>query len=213
MKHVLSTVLFAAAVAAQSPVCATGVVQPVTGPTICMQGETHTLLGTQVMLRSQLVNLQQYVGQLVRVEGPDIGVTCRVLDVAAVTPARATLVSCGTPMPGCPMKFKVGPGAIGRYALVVSFRAGYQPFGCAPPDWIDGTLLLGSPAITLVVAMFPGPSGDYVWQIPNSPSLVGTRLWFQGARQDIGPVGPVELTNTVPVVLSPFMPPCGGIGC
>lgn len=212
MKHLLSTLVLAAAAIAQTPVCVTGVVQPV-GPTICMQGETHMLADTQIMLRSQLVNLQQYVGQLVRVEGNDIGLMCRVLDVAAVAPAPATLESCGTPMPGCQMKFKVQPGAIGRYALVASLSPGFQPWGCSPPDWIDGSLLVGTPSVTLVVAMFPGPSGDYVWQIPNTPSLAGVALWFQGARQDIGPVGPVQLTNTLRVVLVPFMPPCGGIGC
>jgi len=190
-----------------------GVVEPVGGPTICMQGETHRLADTTVMLKSSLVNLSQYVGQLVRVEGRDVGLVCNVLDVTAVTPTYAQLETCGTPMPGCPIKVKVGPGAIGRYAILASFGPGFLPIGCAPPDFVDGTMLLRSPAITLVVAMFPGPYGEFVWQIPNQPSLQGVQIWFQGARQDIGPVGPVQLTNSVRLLIVPFMPPCGGINC
>ena len=78
---------------------------------------------------------------------------------------------------------------------------------------LDGTVLLGSPAITLVVAMFSGPFGEYVWALPNDPSLSGVQLQFQGARQDIGPVGPIQLTNVLPVQLVPFLPPCGSINC
>jgi hypothetical protein len=52
-----------------------------------------------------------------------------------------------------------------------------------------------------------------VWPLPNDPSLQGVHLRFQGARQDIGPVGPVQLTNVLPVTLVPFLPPCGSINC
>jgi len=212
MKAILLASLLAGLASAQSSVCVTGLVQAV-GPTICMQGETHVLAGTQVYLRSNLLNLNQFLGQLVRIEGNDIGLVCHVLDVSAVRPAPATLTSCGTPMPGCSMKLKVGPGAIGRYALVASFGSGFQPMGCSPPDWLDGTLLLGSPSYTLAFAMFGGPFGEYVWPIPNQPSLQGVQIWFQGVRQDIGPVGPIELTNVLRVQLVPFMPPCGSINC
>lgn len=212
MKCLLAASFLLAIAPAQSRVCITGVVEAV-GPTICMQGETHRLAATSVYLRSNVINLGQFVGQNVRVDGNDIGLLCHVLDVTAVSPARARLELCGTPMPGCSIKLKVGPGAIGRYALAVSFGPGYLPLGCSPPDFLDGTWLLGSPAITLVVATFGGPFGEYVWPIPNNPSLQGVQLRFQGARQDIGPVGPVEFTNVLPVGLVPFMPPCGSINC
>jgi len=212
MKSLLSLSLCAAAVA-QAPVCLSGTVQPVGGPTICMQGETHRLVDTSVLLKSSTVNLNQYVGQLVRIEGRDIGLVCNVIDVTAVTPTYAQLAICGTPMPGCQIKVKVGPGAIGQYAILASFGTGFLPIGCAPPDFVDGTMLLRSPALTLVVAMFPGPYGELVWQIPNQPSLQGVQIWFQGARQDVGPVGPVQLTNSARILIVPFMPPCGGINC
>lgn len=213
MKAILTTAFLTALAAAQSTVCVSGVVQPVTFPTVCMQGETHFLAGTQVYLRSAVVPLPQLVGQNVRLQGHDIGLVCRVLDVSAAGPAPAQLDYCGTPMPGCSLRFKVTPGAIGQYGLFASLGAGFQPLGCAPPDWLDGSLLLGWPIHTFLVALFPGPVGDYVWPIPNSPSVQGVQVWFQGARQDLGPVGPVEFTNVLRLVIVPFMPPCGGINC
>lgn len=203
----------AAVVPAQSPVCATGVIEPVGGPSICQQGETHRLAGTRVLLRSSTVNLATHVGQNVRIEGVDIGLLCTVVEVNVVTAPLATLEHCGTPMPGCAVKFKVGPGAIGRWALLASFGQAFQPLGCVGRDFLDGTLLLTLPAVTVGFGMFTGPFGEVVLAIPNVPALSGTTLWLQGARQDIGPVGPVEFTNSEVLQLVPFMPPCGGINC
>jgi hypothetical protein len=213
MKVPMLAVLLTAAALAQNPVCATGVIEPVTGPTICMQGETHLLAGTRLYLRSRAVDLNRYLGQLVRVEGPDIGVTCNILEVTAVTNPHAILNWCGTAMPGCPIKLQVGPGAIGRWALFGSFGPGYLPLGCGGIEWIDGTVFMLLPAVSLGGGMFPGPWGEIVLPIPPSMSLVGTRVWFQGARQDIGPVGPVQLTNVQLITITPFMPPCGSINC
>lgn len=212
MLRILTVVSFSALLAAQT-ICVSGVVQPVPGPTICMQGETHYLAGTQVYLRSSAVPLAQLVGQNVRLEGLDVGLVCRVIDVSAAAPASARLTYCGTPMPGCSLRFKVEPGAIGMYGLFGSLAPAFVPLGCAPPSSIDGTLLLDAPIHVFVVAFFPGPSGDYVWAIPNIPSVAGTQVWFQGARQDIGPVGPIEFTNAQRILIAPFMPPCGGINC
>ena len=211
MKSIFAAALLLAAVPAQN-ICVTGVLEP-SGFTICMQGETHHLADTPVFLRSNTINLNAFLGQNVRVEGTDIGLLCRVLDVTSATPAGATLELCGTPMPGCSIKLKVGPGAIGQWALAASFGSGFLPLGCAPPDMLDGTWLLGTPAVTLVVAPFTGPFGEYIWPLPNDPSLQGIQLMFQGARQDFGPIGPIQFTNVLPVQLIPFMPPCGSINC
>lgn len=212
MKPFLAAALLLAAVPAQTRICVSGVVVT-SGFTICQQGETHRLADTSVYLRSSTVNLNAFLGQNVRVDGTDIGLLCRVLDVTAATPAPATLELCGTPMPGCSIKFKVGPGAVGSYALAASFGSGILPLGCSPPDMLDGTWLLGSPAVTIVVAPFSGPFGEYTWPLPNNPSLQGVSLRFQGARQDTAPVGPAQFTNVLPVQLVPFMPPCGSINC
>lgn len=192
-------------------VCLNGVLEPVGGPTICQQGETHLVSGTRVYLRSRTVDLNRWNGQLVRIEGSDISVTCRVLDVTQVTLPTAVLRLCGSPSPGCPVKLTVGPGAIGQWLLFGSFQQGYQPFGCTFP--VDGTLLLGGAISTVSGGMFGGPSGDTVIFIPLNPALVGLRVLFQGARQDIGPIGPPQLTNVELLVLSPFMPPCQPLNC
>lgn len=209
MRFLLAATLLLAAVPAQTRICVSGVVEDA-GFTICMQGETHRLADTPVYLRSNTINLASFLGQNVRVDGIDIGLMCRVLDVTAVTPAPATLELCGTPMPGCSIKFKVGPFGVGLWALAASFGSGFLPLGCSPPDFLDGTWLLGSPAVTLVVAPFSGPFGEFTWPLPNSPSLQGISLRFQGARQD---TGPVQFTNVLPVLLVPFMPPCGSLNC
>jgi hypothetical protein len=61
--------------------------------------------------------------------------------------------------------------------------------------------------------LFPGPVGDHVWPIPNTASVAGVQVWLQGARQDIGPVGPIQFTNVQRITIAPFMPPCGGTSC
>lgn len=205
--------LAASAALAQRPFCITGVVEPVGGFTTCMQGETHRIAGTSVFLRSATVNLGSYVGQLVRVTGSDIGITCRVVDVATVSNPPALLTGCGTPMPGCPIRLRVGPSSLGQWALFGSFTSGFVPLGCTPPDGIDGTILLGQPTFALASGLLTGTGGEHTIQIPAVPALAGVRVWFQGARQDIGPVGPPLLTNVVEMQLVPFMPVCGPVNC
>lgn len=211
----LAALAFLGSVAvAQSPLCITGVVEAVGGFTICMQGETHRIAGTRVYLRSALVNLNQHVGQLVHITGSDIGITCRVVDVFTVSAPRALLTGCGTPMPGCPYRLRVGPAALGQWALFGAFTDGFVPVGCTPPDSIDGTILLGQPTFALASGLLTGTgSGDHTIQIPAVPALAGVRVWFQGARQDIGPVGPPQLTNVVEILMVPFMPVCGPVNC
>lgn len=210
----LPVLALAASVAvAQRPFCITGVVEPVVSATVCMQGETHRIAGTGVYLRSSLVNLAPYVGQVVRVTGSDIGLTCRVVDVFTVSAPPAQLTGCGTPMPGCPIRLRVGPASLGQWALFGSFTSGFVPLGCSPPDGIDGTILLGLPTFALASGLLTGTGGEHTIQIPAVPALAGVRVWFQGARQDLGPVGPPQLTNVVEMQLVPFMPVCGPVNC
>lgn len=213
MKAPMLAVLLTATALAQAQVCATGVIEPVGGPTICMNGETHVLAGTTLYLRSQAFDLNRYNGQLMHVVGSDVGLLCNVLEVSQVTNARAMLNWCGTAMPGCSIKLQVGAGAIGRWALFASFGPGYLPLGCGGLEWIDGVAFVQLPAVSLGGGFFGAAWGEVVLTIPPSTSLVGTRVWFQGARQDIGPVGPVELTNLQVITITPFLPPCGGINC
>lgn len=213
MRTSLPAVLLAASAVAQPQVCATGIVEPVGGPTICMQGETHRLADTSLYLKSQMLDLNAFVGQLVRVVGADVGVTCRVLEVTQVTPPHAVLRWCGSPMPGCPIRLQVGPGALGYWWLFGAFGPGYLPVGCGGLEWIDGTAFLQLPPVAVAQGFFTGPWGEYVLQLPPNPSLVGAQVWFQGLRQDVGPVGPMQLTNVETFTITPFLPPCAGINC
>jgi hypothetical protein len=126
------SVLFSALVplAAQT-VCVTGVLEPVPGPTICQQGETHWFRESGVYLRATGINLGNYVGRTVTAHGVDIGLLCRVLDVRQIVdPAAVQLISCGSQMIGCPFKVKVqGPG-LGFAILAASLARGFQPFSC-----------------------------------------------------------------------------------
>lgn len=195
-------------------VCVTGELQPVPGPTLCQQGETHWLPAEEVYLRSTGVNLQQYVGRTVTVHGTDIGLLCRVLDVRQVDdPAPVQLVSCGSPSLSCPFRVAVqGPG-IGFAVLAASFSRGFTPLGCPVNDPIQGTLLLGAPAE--IVALGPTGTGNLglTIQIPANNALVGATVVFQGAHNTIGPVGPVILSNLVELRVTPLLPPCGAINC
>lgn len=210
---VLAIALAAPTAVAQTPVCITGMLEPLAGATICMQGETHRLAGTAVFLRSSLLDLRPYNGQVVRVTGSEIGLLCRVVDVVTVSPPPAQLTSCGSPMPGCPLRLRVGPSTLGQWALFGAFSSDFLPLGCTPPNGIDGTILLGQPTFALASGLLTGTGGDHTIQIPAVPALAGVRVWFQGARQDIAPVGPAQLTNVVEMQLVPFMPVCAPVNC
>ena len=49
--------------------------------------------------------------------------------------------------------------------------------------------------------------------IPNLPGIVGLDVHTQGAFMDIGPVGPLRLTNPACFTIAPFLPPCSQPGC
>lgn len=49
--------------------------------------------------------------------------------------------------------------------------------------------------------------------VPSTPNIVGLEIWLQGARRDVGPVGPVSLTNAICLTVTPPLPPCAPINC
>ncbi|MCI0585758.1 MAG: hypothetical protein L0323_02835 [Planctomycetes bacterium] len=210
----LLAALFATPSPAQSTIAldVTGVVQPVPGPTICMQGETHLLECAQVFLRSNVVDLNALVGQNVRLTGVDIGVTCTVIEVLAAAPANPTLEWCGTPAPGCAVKFKVCPGAIAFAALFVSTAPGFFPV-FLPLNGTPEAVLLSPPFIPIPPALGTTGCFDSTIPIPPDLSLVGADVWLQGARMDIGPAGPMHLTNSVCLTIVPPLPFCAVPGC
>ncbi|HET6202425.1 MAG TPA: hypothetical protein VFI25_06450 [Planctomycetota bacterium] len=161
---------------ASAQVIVNGIVQPVPGPTICMQGETHLLECTSVFLRSSTIDLNNFVGQTVRVTGVDVGLLCTVIEVTSAVPAGVTLDFNGAPTPGGTVAFTVcvftsNPPHV--YALFVSPSSGYLPL-----DPILGTALLGPPVVLFGAGFTFGCSNVPV-SIPPDPSLVGASFWIQ----------------------------------
>lgn len=212
MYRVLFLLLALCAPPAAAQVCVTGVVEPHSGPSICMQAASHQFECGSVLLRSATIDLRQYEGRTVRVTGRDVGVTCHVIEVTRVDPPFAELTWCGSGSVGCPLKLKVCPVGMGRYWMFLGLAPGFRPVGCSNTGWFDGTLLVREPILPLVSGG-AGLCGELVLPVPMDNSLVGVRLWFQGARQDIGPIGPLQLTNAGCVQLAPFMPPCAPTNC
>lgn len=208
MRSLIVFAILAIGVGAQARVCVTGRITPVGGPTICMQGESHYLESTGIYLKSRVVDLSRYNGKVVEIVGRDVGVTCRVIEVEQVLLARATLEWCGSGSTGCPVKFRVCPGGLGYGWLFWSVTQGYLPLGCSPPNFIDGTVLLGPPIVPLWEGWLISGCAEITVQIPWDNSLVGFRVWLQAVRMDIGPVGPLILSNAVSFQIAPFMPPC-----
>ena len=193
-----------------TPVTVTGVVQALPGPTICLQGETHRLECTSVFLKSNLINLNALVGQNVRLTGADVGVTCHVIQVVSASPANPRLEWCGSPNPGCPVKFKVCPGGLGIAALFLANQPAYIPI-----NPVTGTVLISvvPPPILVAQGFVGGGCLEVTVPIPFDITLVGDQFWLQGLRMDIGPVGPLQLTNSVCLTVTPFLPPCAPINC
>ena len=183
---------------AQQPVCITGLLEPVPLVTICMQGETHSLAGTGVYLKSGAVDLTSFEGRVVTVTGVPIGVTCYVLDVSQVVdPAPVVLSSCGSPTLGCTYRLALrGPG-LGFGMLAASLASGLLHFACQGAQGVQGSLLL-DPSVELISSgTTPAGVSFTDLSIPNSPQLIGLQVRFQGAHATIGPVGPLVLSNAV----------------
>jgi hypothetical protein len=207
----LVAILLGSTLRAQSDVCITGLLVPDSGPSICTQRFTHALADTGVRLVSRSLDLNAHNGRLVKVVGREVGVTCRILEVSAVIdPPPATLTLCGTPQSSCPVKLELCPIGMGQGWLFLGLQPDFAPLACGQ-GFLDGTLLLQSPIA--LTAFGAGGCGELLLTIPLAHSLQGLQLWFQGARRDIGPIGPLQLTNVVTFRITPFMPPCGPTNC
>ena len=193
---------------AQQDVTITGVVEPL-GPSICLDG-THQLECTSALLKSGDVNLNldNFLGQNVRLTGKQ-SAACPVITVESVNPfPPATLVRCGSPTPGCPIRFRVGTPAIGQYILFISQSPNYLPVNPT-----IGTFLLGAPFFTLAMGNTGGFDSAVDIVIPNDPAVVGIEAWLQAARRDVGPVGPWQLSNAVCFTITGPSPPCQSLDC
>jgi hypothetical protein len=202
-----------AALAAQAPVCITGLLEPLPGPTICQQGETHWFAAARVYLKSSTVNLAAHVGSTVRIEGTDVGLLCHVVDVTQIfDPAPVVLTSCGSAMLGCGVRVRVNGPGLGFVLLAASTTRGYQPLGCGSAS-LHGTVLLGQPIATLAGIVDGNGTVSALASIPANTAFLGAQLWFQGGHLPIGPVGALELSDVLGITVTPLLPPCAPTNC
>ena len=216
-RSILVGCTFALAAILSSPVSAqatpktatfTAIIEPATMPSIC-QEETHLVTCNGALLKSTTLDLNKFIGKPFEFTATLGGVECDIWNVTAVTNAKATLVHCGSAAPGCPMRMRVGPsGVIGQWFLWYSLKSDFQPI-----DATTGTLMLGLPLHFLGSGPTAGPNPTFDFVMPNTPGIVGLDIFAQGARMDIGPVGPLTLTNPTCFTITPFMPPCGPTNC
>jgi hypothetical protein len=191
-------------------VSVTGVVVPLPGPIGCGPA-THMLMCTQVFLYGDTALLQSLVGKNVRLLGTEAsvsGASCHLVKVAGAEAPPVSLDWCGSPTPGCALRFVVCPGAIAQFWLFASPAEGYHPL--AP---IKGTWLLGDPAFLLATGVGGGPCHDFDVTVPPDPVLIGVTVHLQAARRDIGPAGPIQLTNSICITILPSTMPCVPPNC
>jgi hypothetical protein len=145
-------------------------VQPLNGPTVCLTG-THTLDCTKVILQSSNIDLTLLEGKLVKLFGNQTGETCPLIDVTGVQAAPSTLEWCGSPTPGCVLKFKVCPGGLSQFWLFASLSPGYKPLHPS-----KGTWLMGDPFFMLAQGTGGGPCHELSVLVSPVPVIVGLEV-------------------------------------
>ena len=170
----------------------------------CGPSVTHRLECSSVLLVSDTVDLDAWLGQNVRVTGVTIPAFCDVISVTAVEPAPKTLSVCGTPAMGCPLRFKLSPSdGIGGFVLLASAAV-----DLAPVSFVSGSLLLAPPLVFVAQGFQMNPATTIDVTIPPLAPLVGVSVYLQGAMWKIGPVGPPVFTNPTCLTISPSLAFC-----
>jgi hypothetical protein len=199
----LSALLFTSVASAQivqPPVVSfTGVVKPSefdTAQIICAP-PTHTIECSEGIfgLQSNSVDLDQFIGQNVKLTGQGVDKGCPLFEIFSVSPPEATLTQCGTPGLGCTLRLRSGPGGLSQHLLLISTSPGF--FSASPAK---GSLLLGLPFMVLAtspVAHHPPEGYAFDFILPVDFSLIGIPIYAQTLRRDFGPAGPLRFSNAV----------------
>lgn len=204
--------LGALAGATQAQIVFTGVLEKAQLASFC-QEETHYVtctspspgVPTGVLVKSSTLELEKYEGKVARFTAQPRGVECTIYDITdAQLPPPTWLDLCGNPVPGCPMRARVQPtGVIGQWFLWVSTSPTFLPL-----DPVTGTWMLGFPFYFLGAGGTAGADAAFDFTLPPNPNLTGVSLYFQGAFRDIGPVGPLQLTDPRCFTILGPSPPC-----
>lgn len=189
-RFLLAFSLTAALAAAQS-VTVTGRVERVTDP--CNSAATHKMACTEILLRSDTVNLTSFEGRMVDVVGTSVGATlCPMVDVteAIAAPQSTTTLALGGYRINTNVVFTTS-APVG--ALVLYF------FSCEPdflPVLTFGTLQLNpfTEFLYWTVDISIGVALRSV-RIPNEPRLIGAYTLFQTASVTITPEFSAKLLN------------------
>jgi hypothetical protein len=188
----------------------TGVVVPLPGPIGCGPA-THMLSCTKVFLEGDVALLNSLIGKNVKLLGKEVplpALFCTLIDVEAAVDPPATLDWCGSPVPGCDLRFVICPGGLSQWWLWASPAQGWHALSPLKGAW-----LLGDPAFLLAMGLGTAACDKLDVKVPADPSLIGVTVYLQGARRDIGPVGPIQLTNAICVTILPSTMPCVPPGC
>ena len=190
-RHCLAVSLTAALAAAQVPVNLTGRVDRVTNP--CDSAATHKVGCTEILLRSDTVNLAGLEGRMVDIVGNSVGAaTCPMVDVteAVAAPMSTSTLALGG--------YRINTNVIFTTTAPVGAFVLYF-FSCEPsflPVLTFGTLQLNpltdfmywSLDISIGVALRNV-------RIPNEPGLIGQNTLFQTAAVTITPEFSARLLN------------------
>jgi len=154
----------------------TGTIRPLPGPTVCQQGETHTLECTGVLLRSSLLDLRRWEGHVVTLTADEVGITCKVYEVTGIADARVTLNWSGVPTPGGRIRFQVcvrGSNPPHPFRVYGGLERGFLSLGP-----LTGTRFLGTDA-RLVATGWSLGCGTADAGIPNRAGMVGRWIHCQ----------------------------------
>lgn len=161
---------------ASAQIRATGVIEPIPGGP-CGLGETHRLECTELYLKSSAIDLSQYEGITVTVDGNEVGTpACRVWEVSSVANANVTLNWFGNAIPGGPVYFEVfihPPGGSHIFEVYASTNRTIQPHSLAV-----GTIFL-LPPYQPACSGVADPFGICAVLLPSKSSLSGTQIYAQ----------------------------------
>ena len=161
---------------------------------------THSVSHNGALMKSSTLDLNQYLGTAQKFTADFVSGPCPMWDVTSVSPATSTLTFCGTPAIGNLIRLRVGPtGVIGQWYLCWSVNPLFGPI-----DSTLGSVMIAPPFHSLGSGATFGLDSYFEAGIPADPALVGLTIYAQGARHDIGPVGPLELTNPTSFEILPF---------
>jgi hypothetical protein len=185
MRILLSLFVFSLlAGSAQAQLSATGVVTPVGPFSFCMQGETHALAGTGILMKAKPgsgVDLYAFEGQNLTVFGNDISVTCRVWEITAVQPPTITLTMVGVPAIGTSIDLIID---VDPAVAPLTYTVWASPDSIFHPIVNLGVRIVG--INTFVVGSGTANPSDTISQaIPNNLALVGRTYYAQAANPSV----------------------------